>query len=188
MITRCRIIPFVILAAICGCTSEPNNTQPEGATNSKTQTIANQLIRVKVLAENGEPIDDVEVATFWSANGQQWNDDGSCSDLENASDDVVSEAWDDEGKMVALPIRRALHLGDGIFEIKTSRERPHMVLAINKQQTLGGVAFAPRQLAEQLCIRLEPLVRVVGEIRCDGEIPDWTYTSLYSGTLKQTPD
>ena len=187
---------FVFLTSLSGCgQSAKDNSQCKGTcettkgtyeiTEAVNDTDSTRVIKGQVVTANGQPVDDIEVATKWSANGQQWNDDGTFPKLDTA--EAISEYWNEEGTIVSFPMYRASLLGNGTYQIECSKKYSYMVLALNQQQTLGGIAYAPPHSNEYLTIKLEPLVRVYGEIRCDGTVPAWTGACMFPGTLKQKP-
>jgi hypothetical protein len=151
---------------------------------------AEWILTGQVLHDNGEPARDFEVATFWSANGQQWNDDGTFPKLD--TDKAISEWWNDEGELAPHPRRRARVYDKGRFEIahesKGTVTDARVVLAVNKQRTLGGFVYAMRDAKQPITIVLGPLVRVHGQIRCAGVIPEWTYACVFPGNVMEPPD
>ena len=153
----------------------------------KKESDVEWVIKGQVLGLSGKPASDVEVGTFWSANGDFWDEDGDFPKVE--TEEEAAELWNDEGTMDPYPRLRATLLGNGHFEIeKAARSRrSYTVLALNKQRTHGGLAYSSADSDESLSIKLKPLVRVYGEIRCDGKIPGWTYAYVFPGELKHVP-
>lgn len=150
---------------------------------------AKWIIQGRVLDDKGEPAAGFEVAAMWSANGQQWNDDGTFPKLD--SDAAISEWWDDEGEFAPHPQYRGRVDAQGRFEIAVDRDAEkdaRVVLVLNNQRTHGGLAYVSRAANQPITIVLEPLVRVHGKIRCAGAIPKWTYACVLPGNLKEPPD
>ena len=150
---------------------------------------AKWIIHGRVLHDTGEPAREFEVATLWSANGQQWNNDGTFPKLD--TDEAISEWWNDEGELAPHPRRRAQEYGNGRFEIAAKSigtKNARVVFAVNKQRTLGGLVYVTPDSELPITIVLGPLVRVYGRIRCAGEIPAWTFACIFPGEVREPPD
>ena len=189
MITRIQLMIALLVLANAGCTRTSSIDPPADAVKSSSKTTAedegSRVIRGRVIHANGAPAVDIRVATFWGANGRQWDENDVFPENKTAAD--TAEFWNDEGEMASYPALRAKLLSHGRFEIEKSNRKPYMVFAMNDDQTHGGLALATPDSENELCITLEPLTRVFGKIRCNDDIPGFTYACFF-GHLKQAPD
>lgn len=192
-----HILLFVLLA-LTGC-SRTSDTAASGSpvvkevSSDSAATAGNSTdspwrIHGRVHFTDSSPVGSVDVATNWSANGQQWNDDGTFPSLKLA--EAVTEYWNDEGEMEPRPNSQAATVKNGVFEILVSNNKtsPRVVLAMNKERTQGGLAFASPGGSDPLAIQFKPLVRMQGEIRYDGKIPEWSFACVFPAHLKNVPD
>ncbi len=193
LIAAILIVGFSLLA---GCnkstgpvSSQQERTEPASDQQEGTDPVSTWLAKGKVLLPDQQPSVDYEVAKFWSANGANWDDSGNPP--QNMTESEISEFWSNEGVMEPLPLSRGggRVAKDGTFEIENSTTHPCLVLALNKERTLGGIASTTPDAKNPMTIMLKPLVRVLGEIRCGGEIPAWTNAYVYyPGKIKEVPD
>lgn len=135
------------------------------------------IIKGQVVDEKGKPASEFEVARFWSANGQQWNDDGTFPKLDTP--EAISKFWDDEGKVATNPNLQGKISAEGRFEVVGSNTGHAVVVAFNKSRTRGGLAYVAQDDSAPVAITLNELVRVRGEIRFDGKVPEWTYAAVF---------
>jgi len=174
--------------AAAGCT-QSNDTPvdvvvapPESATGNN-----DWLIRVNVRLSDGKQTTQADIATYWSANGLQWDDDGVFHKVKTEND--AAEYWNDEGSMEPYPTARGTISDNGQFTIKKSKTKPYIVLALNSDRTQGGLAAASPKSDQPVTIQFERLARVFGKIRCDGQVPGWTHAYVYApGLIKELPD
>ena len=188
MVNRFFAAALIALGAALGCTQSTDHpTAVEANSSDSTNEGEPWIIRGQVLTLDDQPATDVEVATYWSANGQQWDENGVFPKVETEAD--AAEFWNDEGIMEPYPELRGTLSGNGQFSIEKSKRHPYVVLALNERRTHGGIGTASPDCEQPISIQLESLVRVFGEIRCAGRIPGWTHVYVYyTGHLKEVPD
>src|SRR5476649_2311242 len=69
-------------------------------------------IHGQVVDEQGMPIEDFEAATYWSSNGNWWDEEG-----ELLNEAAAGKLWKDEGVLVADPRVVAKRLPEGRFSL-----------------------------------------------------------------------
>ena len=138
-------------------------------------------IHGRVVDEHGKPVEDFEVAGYWSSNGKQWNDAGEMFKVENDAD--LAKFWKEEGVLAARPQNSAKRLPGGQFtNLRIDGRSRLSVVAIDAARQLGGIVVAERSASSKpVTITLLPLVRVTGKIYCP-EIkgtPGWTVATVH---------
>lgn len=138
-------------------------------------------IHGQVIDELGQPTDDFDAATFWWANGSQYDDNGKLKNkpgLEN-----MELIWKDEGVPGANPKELAEHVSDGKFNLKVSPRPRVAVFAYDKARKRGGVIAVEKEAAaKDVTIQLAPLTHVHGKVVCaeeDNRIPEWSSTRIH---------
>jgi peroxiredoxin len=132
-------------------------------------------IRGRVVDQQGKPVEDFVAATFWSANGKQWDDQGREHSLRGH--EQIAAFWQNEGMMAPFPEDTAKRLDGGVFLV-SAEDRPRVsVFATDKEQKRGGYVTVEKIDGDKpVTITLVPLVRVTGKVYCPqaGRTPDWT--------------
>jgi thiol-disulfide isomerase/thioredoxin len=130
-------------------------------------------VRGQVVDPRGNPVEDFEAATFWSANGKYWDETGKII-MPNSD---ASNFWKEEGLLAARPDNLATRLGKGQFKLQVDGGPRVSVFATDLAHERGGLISVEKIAAKQpVTITLFPLVRVHGEVFCReaGRTPDWT--------------
>jgi len=137
-----------------------------------------EWIEGKVVDPNGQPVANVDVGTFWSANGIKGLEDNKPVNLENS--EKLAKFWGNVGQMEFFPwtAKEQMRTGpDGSFRVESNWRR-HQVLALSADRSLGGLGIVPKgEEGKPITITLGPLVRVTGKIRGPemGRKPKWTH-------------
>lgn len=142
-----------------------------GAARAQDEDMSWQITG-QVVDDQGAPVEDFEVSTFWFANGNWWDEKGEL--LEEAKG---GKLWTNEGVLAPSPRDKPKRLPEGRFTLPIDRLLKVSVFAIDKRHERGGIALVDRSDADKpVTITLVPLVRVTGEIFCAeaGRTPDWT--------------
>ncbi len=130
----------------------------------------------EVVDQSGAPVEDYDVASFWSANGVLWDKYGN-----NMSPDP--SVWTDEGAMEPMPNATALPLPQGCFRLQFPEEREvYSLVAMSKNRNMGGIVLVGREAAKSpAVISVHALVNVHGSIICreNGVVPRLTDVFLY---------
>lgn len=176
MIRANLIVGCVALAVVgCGQAENPRSTKP---TEAKTITL-------EILNSKGEPSHSAEAAFVWSANGKYWDDQGN---FIKPTDENLKELWDDEGVMSPFPNRKAVPGNESHLQIDRPTKNVKAILALDHQAEEGGIGFVTPETEGPVQIRLSPLVRVHGLIRCGNEVPEWTHAYVYAVGAPAEPD
>ena len=134
-------------------------------------------IHGQVVDEQGAPVEDFEAASYWSSNGNWWDEAG-----ELLKEAAAGKLWKDEGVLAPMPKRMAKRLPDGKFSLRVDDWPRVSVFAIDKRQSRGGFVSVDREAsADSITITLAPLVRVHGSIYCPeaDRTPDWTMAVVH---------
>ena len=133
----------------------------------------------QVVDEQGIPVEDFEVASFWSSNGKQWDETGKWMEVNGFSD--AGNFWKDEG-VLAHPNNIAKLLPEGRFDLSVN-DRPRVsVFAVDKCRERGGFVSVERSAADKpVTITIVPLVRVTAKVYCSeaGRTPDWSIAVIH---------
>ena len=130
----------------------------------------------RVVDEHDQPVADINLASFWSANGERLDADGKVLGSLKTDEDVA-RFWSNVGRMAPWS-QRTRSDADGTFRVPMKGKRDHHLLAIDAAQLRGGLGILRAGQEEQpITIKLEPLVRVHGLIRgpATGFKPGWTH-------------
>jgi thiol-disulfide isomerase/thioredoxin len=122
-------------------------------------------IHGQVVDEHGQPTDDFDAATFWWANGHQYDANGER--IHKGGYEDLPNIASNEGDPDASPKAFAEHLPDGKFKL-TEKWRPRIALfAFDKARKRGGLVVVEKTAAaEDVTITLGPLTRVHGKVVC----------------------
>lgn len=134
-------------------------------------------VDVEVVDEQGAPVDDVDVATFWGANGNWWDDAGEL--LPEAG---AGKLWTNEGVMAPSPKTTANRQPDGRFRLSIDGLMRESVFAVDKRHERGGIALVDRSMADtSIKIAIGPLVRVTADVYCSevGKTPEWSSARVF---------
>jgi cytochrome oxidase Cu insertion factor (SCO1/SenC/PrrC family) len=129
----------------------------------------------RVVDENGKPVAGASVADFWSGNGKRLRADGSFVRPAKTDDDKKL-AWGHVGEMEPfLREDSSTTDADGQFTLKLTGGE-HKVLAMDADRKHAGIVTVARgKESEPIEVRLGPLVRVRGDMKCavSGLAPQW---------------
>ena len=133
-------------------------------------------IEGRVVDAQGRPVPDVNLASFWSANGERLDAEGKpLGSLK--TDEDVARFWSNVGQMGPWS-QRVTTAHDGTFRVPLKGTRTHHMLAMDKERARGGLGIVSAgQEGQPITIKLVPLVRVHGQIRgpeTDLQ-PKWTH-------------
>ncbi len=130
----------------------------------------------EVVDQFGAPVEDFDVASFWSANGVVWDKYGNNMPADPS-------AWTDEGVMEPMPSTTALPLPQGCFRLQLPEEREaYSLVAMSKKRNMGGIVLVAREAAmSPAVISVQSLVNVHGSIICreNGVVPRVTDVSIH---------
>jgi thiol-disulfide isomerase/thioredoxin len=130
---------------------------------------------------DGKPVHDFVAGTFWSANGQKWENDGTFKRNRTAKE--IAAHWSDEGEMVPHPVTMPKRLEDNRFALDVKSARPAIsVFVTDREQRVGGYhSFDKDKNDSPATIVLKPLVRVTGQITCSeaNKTPGWTMAIIH---------
>ncbi len=133
-------------------------------------------VRGRVIDAQGNPVEEAVVCDYWSANGVQWDEQGTFFKLNGQAD--VGKIWKNEGVLETWPSHCAKRLPGGEFLLSVKGPRPRVaVFATDGARRRGGIVAVEKSDAGQpVTIKLVPLVRVTGKIHCPeaGKTPGWT--------------
>jgi len=143
-------------------------------------------IHGRVVDEQGKPVDDFVAATYWSANGKQWDEHGERIKLHGLTD--LDKIWKDEGVLEPFPTSKVKELDAGKF-LATIEDRPRVsIFVTDAEQKRGGFVSVEKTDGDKpVTITLLPLVRVTGKIYCPqaDRIPDWTMAMVHPPADKE---
>jgi hypothetical protein len=139
-------------------------------------------VRGRVIDEAGRPLADVDVDSYWRANGSGRDKDGVFLDLKK--EENVKLFWSHVGEMEpSRPGFRRVEPGlgrtgpDGRFSLKIP-DICHALMALDRSRRRGGLARIPKgNETSSVEIRIGPLVKVRGRFEGPepGKRPDWTH-------------
>ena len=129
----------------------------------------------RVVDQEGRPVAGATVDDFWRANGPGRDAEGKAFDLSVEAN--VRRIWGHLGEMEPTREKPGLTDADGRFRLEI-HGRSHALMALDRERRRGGLAILPKgRESEPVEIRLEPLIRVRGEIEGPGvgERPGWSH-------------
>ncbi len=132
-------------------------------------------IHGRVVDGQGNPVESFDIGTFWSANGNWWDESGEPMKINGLA--VFGKKWKDEGTLVVSPHNSPKLSAGGMFSLKQEGGPYTAVFATEKDHTRGGVvAVSKADRDKPVTIALQPLIRVRGKIYCPEceRTPDWT--------------
>ena len=132
-------------------------------------------IHGRVVDGQGNPVESFDIGTFWSANGNWWDESGEPMKINGLAD--FGKKWKDEGTLVVSPHNSPKLSAGGMFSLKQEGGPYTAVFATEKDHTRGGVvAVSKADRDKPVTIALQPLIRVRGKIYCPEceRTPDWT--------------
>jgi thiol-disulfide isomerase/thioredoxin len=137
-------------------------------------------IHGQVVDEHGQPTEDFDAATFWWANGHQWDANGKL--INTSGPDLLAKTWKDEGVPDANPKELASHESNGKFKLEIHSRPRDAVFAYDKARKRGGFVTVEKEAAaNDVTIKLAPLTRVHGKVVCaeeENRVPDWINTTI----------
>ncbi|HTQ40179.1 MAG TPA: redoxin domain-containing protein [Pirellulales bacterium] len=133
----------------------------------------------RVIDAAGQPVAGVTVSAFWSGNGKRLRADGTPLDPSKNKKDGQA-FWQHEGEMEPFSnVRTTPTDVQGRFTVKLGHDE-HTLLAIDAARQHGGLGTTQGAGNETIEIRLAPLVRVHGTLKCaqTTQIPAWSIADL----------
>jgi thiol-disulfide isomerase/thioredoxin len=167
--------PKTYLVAVCGSAM----LFVAARTSCGSDSVEPWSIVGEVVDESGDPIPEFEAATFWSANGLQWDEKGAA--LRTGNREEIVEFWNDEGTMVPWPSKSATTI-HGQFNLEIEGDRPTVaVLIMDREHKRGACKRFDKNGDRSGKIVLRPLVRVSGKITCTeaARTPGWTIACVH---------
>ena len=137
-------------------------------------------IHGQVVDEQGKPVEDFEAATYWSSNGNWWDEAGELIKVTRQAD--IGKYWKDEGMLVADPRVIAKRLPEGRFSLTINNRSRVSVFAADKRHERGGLVLVEQSAADKpVTIAIAPLVRVTAKVYCSeaGRTPDSSNANVY---------
>ncbi len=134
-------------------------------------------VDLEVVDEHGAPVDDADVATFWGANGNWWDEAG-----ELLPEAKAGQLWTNEGELVPIPRNMAERQPDGKFRLAVDGLIQVSVFAVDQRHERGGIALVDVSMADTtIPIAIGPLVRVTAEVYCSevGKTPEWSSVRVF---------
>ena len=135
---------------------------------------SDRVVRGQVVDASGEPAANVDVAHFWRGNGSPKDENGKPYDL--ATVQGQKAFWGNVGKMSPWGEKPVKTGSDGRFSISIPHNRHHL-MAMDLVQRRGALAILSDDEAEEIKLRLAPLIRVKGSLEGPGarEKPEWCH-------------
>ncbi len=136
-------------------------------------------IHGKVVDEQGKPVENFVAATFWSANGKQWDDAGKFIKVDQAN---LGKYWKDEGVLEPYPHRLASPMGAGQFKVMVEKRPRVSIFVTDSTQQYGAIVAVEKRAADKpVTVNLLPLVRVTGNVYCSDakKTPGWTMVVIH---------
>ncbi len=136
-------------------------------------------IHGQVVDEQGKPVEDFVAATFWSANGKQWDDAGKYINADQAN---LGKYWKEEGTLAPYPPGLATRTGAGKFKVTVEKRARVSIFITDITRQHGGYLVVERREADKpVTFTLLPLVRVTGNIYCSEakKTPGWTMAVVH---------
>jgi thiol-disulfide isomerase/thioredoxin len=133
-----------------------------------------------VVDENGQPVNDFLVGTFWSANGKQWQEDGRPLSPRTAKE--IADFWNDEGVMLPHPRTIARRREGGRFAAEVSGRPSISVYVTDAKQRFGVYHSYDKDTNDSpATLVLKPLVCVIGRFTCSeaGKTPGRTMAIVH---------
>ncbi len=122
-------------------------------------------IRGRVVDEQGNPVEEFVAATFWSSNGNLWDENGDS--IQTGGDGERKTWWEEEGAIVPCPRYLATRLAGGAFTVKIEENSQASVFATDATRRRGGLVSVQKIAADKpVTIALHPLTRVTGKVFC----------------------
>ena len=119
------------------------------------------MVRGRVVDQQGRPVPDVAVSTFWNANGFTLEE---LQKFEKEGGDATMLTIN-EGRMEPWGFDPTKTDGDGKFSTKMG-PRNYFLLAIDKQRKRGAlIVLDPPKALSSVELELVPLVRLHGRVR-----------------------
>ena len=119
------------------------------------------VVRGRVGDQQGKPVADVDVTTYWNANGVSHEE--KLKFHKEGGDDSIFSA--NEGRMEAWGQHPTKTGADGNFSI-TMQGRHYKLLAIDKERKHGAlIVLTSRKPQSRISVELVPLVRLRGRVR-----------------------
>jgi len=144
----------------------------------------------KVIDENGKPVAEADVTTYWSANGVSIDERKEVMKRKDLENDGWKLLYPHEGKMVSWGIHPAKTDADGRFSIKVHKNELKLMV-IDKNRKQGAVIeLNPKHPNAFLHTKLEPLIRLYGTIRKPPSFKEpleWTAAMLSLPTNQNFP-
>lgn len=144
----------------------------------------------KVRDENGKPVAEADVTTYWSANGVSIDERKEVMKRKDLENDGWKLLYPHEGKMVPWGIHPAKTDADGRFSIKVHKNELKLMV-IDKNRKRGAVIeLNPKHPNAFLHTKLEPLIRLHGTIRKPPSFKEpleWTAAMLSLPTNQNFP-
>ena len=136
-------------------------------------------IHGNVVDQQGNPVENFVAATYWSANGKQWDDDGKIMKFDEAE---LGEFWKEEGVLEAFPPHLAMRMGAGQFTVKVDKLPRVSIFVTDSIQQCGACVSVEKSAGDRaVTVTLVPLVRVTGKVYCSEakKAPGWTMAIIH---------
>jgi hypothetical protein len=121
------------------------------------------VLHGRVVDQQGRPVADVDVTTYWNANGVSHEE--KLRFHKEGGDDFLSIFSANEGRMEAWGQHPTKTDADGNFSM-TMQGRHYKLLAIDKERKRGAlIVLTSRKPQSKIMVALVPLVRFHGRVR-----------------------